>query len=173
MKKSFRDRFFEKVSKRPTQKGCLVWLAGCFEKGYGAFSFRYKTERAHRFAWEMVWGAIPVGYRILHSCDNPPCVNIAHLGLGTPKDNSQDAKKKGRLVAGDRHWFRTNPERIPRGEGHGNSRLTVKKVRKIRNQFRAMGTTKTALAKKYGVTRRTILLVISGDAWKHIPDGGS
>ncbi len=185
MRKSFRDRFFEKVSKRPTKKGCLVWIAGCFENRYGEFRFLNKTEKAHRFAWEMVWGAIPVGYKILHSCDNPPCVNIAHLGLGTLKDNSQDAKKKGRLVMGDQHWSRTNPERLPRGAQHwsrmdperrahgernGLAKLTGKDITRICH-LSSIGMMGIDIAGKLEVSPSTINKVLKGKTWRHIPRG--
>ncbi len=136
MDKSVKDRFFKKVSKRPDKNGCLVWLAGRTEYGYGRFCFHGKTQRAHRFAWEMVWGVIPVGYDILHSCDNPPCVNIYHLGLGTPKDNSQDAKNKGRLAMGDRNGSHTKPERRPRGDRNGSHTKPEQRPRGDRNGSR-------------------------------------
>ncbi len=120
MRKSFQDRFSEKVSKRPTKKGCLVWLAGCNSTGYGQFSFHCKKEGAHRFAWQLVWGAIPPGYDILHRCDLPGCVNVLHLGLGTQKTNTNDAAKKGRMATGERHGSHTHPERCARGKRNGS-----------------------------------------------------
>lgn len=55
-----------------------------------------KTVRAHRASWILHNGSIPPGLHVLHSCDNPPCVNPEHLFLGTDKDNAQDRENKKR-----------------------------------------------------------------------------
>ena len=63
--------------------------------GYGVFS-EGKDIRAHRRAWEAFYGPIPTGMHVLHHCDNPPCVNVNHLFLGTDADNNADMMAKGR-----------------------------------------------------------------------------
>ena len=51
---------------------------------------------AHRVVWEAFNGE-PLGDRlVLHSCDNPSCVNPAHLSAGTMTDNMRDCASKGR-----------------------------------------------------------------------------
>lgn len=71
--------------------GCHRWTGASLD-GYGIFM----KKRAHRYAWERVHGPIPPGMLVCHHCDNPGCVNVDHLFLGTHADNYNDMKRKGR-----------------------------------------------------------------------------
>ena len=75
---------------------CWEWTDGCDGDGYGVVGAGGKTVRAHRVAWEVAHGPIPDGVHVLHQCDNPPCINPAHLFLGTQADNMADKVAKGR-----------------------------------------------------------------------------
>lgn len=48
------------------------------------------TERGNRTAYRLHYGKEPGQYFVLHSCDNPKCVNPHHLRLGTALDNMRD-----------------------------------------------------------------------------------
>jgi len=65
-------------------------------KGYGAFGFDGKVQKAHRVAYMLTHGPIPDGGHILHSCDNPSCVNPDHLRVGTHTENMRDKLARGR-----------------------------------------------------------------------------
>jgi HNH endonuclease len=74
---------------------CIEWTKFRL-RGYGLQKFRGKTRLAHRVAWMLANGEIPDGLCVLHRCDNPPCVNVDHLFLGTHADNVADKMAKGR-----------------------------------------------------------------------------
>jgi hypothetical protein len=95
-------RFWSKVPNR-TPGQCWNFTGFC-GKGYGQFSVSKVPIRAHRFSWELEHGPIPDSLRVLHSCDNPSCVNPEHLFLGTDKDNQHDAIKKGRHTCQKQHF---------------------------------------------------------------------
>jgi hypothetical protein len=90
-------RFWANVDKRGPDE-CWEWMASRKPTGYGQFMVSGKMKRVHRYSWELHTGAPPpADMSLCHRCDNPPCVNPAHLFVGTQKDNIQDALRKGRL----------------------------------------------------------------------------
>jgi hypothetical protein len=84
----------------PGENGCQN-IQGCKvgPNGYGQIMRDSKSRKlayAHIVAWELAFGVIPTGQKVLHRCDNPRCVNASHLFLGTQADNVQDSIRKGR-----------------------------------------------------------------------------
>ena len=90
------ERFWSKVKKQPN--GCWEWQAAKTRLGYGRFAPEGTTVKAHRVSFELCKGPIPDGMHVMHSCDNPPCVNPEHLSLGSNQDNVNDREAKGRGV---------------------------------------------------------------------------
>src|SRR4051812_38446928 len=100
---------------------CIEWAGTRTRQGYGVFTLNGKQVRAHRVIWEMAYGGIPEGLVLLHTCDNPPCVNPRHLRPGSHAENVVDCQQKGRRVQVN-------------GEQHGMAKLTGEQVAEIRRR---------------------------------------
>lgn len=128
--KTLAERFWQKVVKGEPGE-CWVWTAAKNTYGYGCMRVPEQDRNvgAHIISWFLHYGTWPIApLWVLHTCDNPPCVNPAHLWLGTHADNMQDMVSKGRqgaymhperVARGNRHSSRTHPERVARGERNG------------------------------------------------------
>jgi hypothetical protein len=127
--------FMKRVEKTDT---CWLWVAGKNGDGYGNWSLDGQSINAHRASYVLFVGEILDGLSVLHTCDNPSCVNPDHLWLGTYKDNAQDRAKKGR-----------NNSR--RGENHGRSKLTDNQVREIKRLYQD-GLKLNEIASMFGVS---------------------
>lgn len=157
-----RSRFWSRVSIGRADE-CWTWTGATEPFGYGRFWFNGRTRTAQRVSWELTNGAIPAGFCVLHRCDNPPCVNLSHLFLGTKSDNSLDRHAKGRTSYG----HTTPPERRARGERNHNAKLNADLVRVIRQKYRG-GMTRVDIAAECGVHAGTVGRVLSGRAWAHV-----
>jgi hypothetical protein len=144
------QRFLSKVNKTDT---CWLWTAYKNKKRYGYYKYDGKTYTAHRVAYELWNGKIPNGLCIRHKCDEPSCVNPAHLETGTIKDNNDDCIERGR-------------RRYNRGEQHHKSKLTddeVMWIRVLRGFYKNV-----ELAEMYGLDETTISTICLRKRWKHI-----
>ena len=95
--------FWQKVDLSNT-RGCWPYMGFRKWDGYGWVQ-RYvngkpKNMTAHRYAWILTNGPVPDGMHLLHTCDNPPCCNPAHLRLGTHDENMAEMAAKGRSNGG-------------------------------------------------------------------------
>jgi HNH endonuclease len=131
--------------------GCWLWLGHINPDGYGNGwdSALKRTALAHRMVYRILVGPIPAGKKLLHSCDNPCCVNPEHMTVGTTADNNADCKAKGRNA---------------RGERHGSNKLSMEQVLAIRE---ATGTQR-AIAARFNVHYVTVHQIKSRKRWKHL-----
>ncbi len=148
------EKFWERVNKGSYDE-CWEWTGWVINSGYGQLKLEGKNVTAHRFSYQIHNGAIPAGMFVCHHCDNKLCVNPAHLFVGTPMDNSMDAKKKGRLYI------------IPSmpGEDNPRSKLTWKNVNEIRELNQNDKVSAYRLAKVYGVSKTQILRILHNRCW--------
>ena len=140
---------------------CWNWTGKRNRRSYGCISIstdgQKRTVIASRLAWELYCGPIPQGLFVCHHCDNPACVNPAHLFIGTQKDNLQDASRKGRL------------KNLPHAKGMQTANAVLKDsdIIEIRSKA-AAGVLRTDLARKFHVYRQTIYRIVNRSTWKHI-----
>lgn len=80
-------------------QGCWEWTGHVDPKGYGRCAKVMGEVLTHRIAYQEFIGPIPNGLHVLHSCDNPPCINPAHLRVGTNNDNMRDRSERDRCSA--------------------------------------------------------------------------
>jgi hypothetical protein len=128
------------------------------KSGYGKLGIRDaqgkpKTMFAHRLVWELTYGPLLREEVVMHMCDNPGCINVEHLRLGSQGDNLADMRSKGRA----------NPQCLPPDQ-RSNAKLSWDQVRYIR------AATKSAkkLAKELGVSDVLVGKVRNCTSWKDL-----
>lgn len=138
-----------------TETGCLECIShACSENEYASTSFGGKKDKIHRWVYKLHNGEIPKGMVIRHTCDNPKCINIKHLLLGTYSDNEKDKKERNRTAI---------------GEKVGTSKLTEKEVIKIKKLLKT-NITQREISKMFNVHFSTISLIKVGKHWKYLDE---
>jgi hypothetical protein len=146
-------RFWARVQKTDA---CWPWIGGKTKAGYGLFGPGNTKRLAHRIAWELTHGPIPVGLFVCHTCDNPPCVRPDHLFLGTAGDNADDKHAKGRGRG------------RPKGSPSPARKLTAAQVIEIRDRYTGAWGEQSRLARAYGVTQGAIWRIVRRVNWANV-----
>lgn len=147
------DRFWKKVLKT---ESCWLWQASRDACGYGAFWLNNVVMPASRASYILFRGPIPEGLYVLHTCDNPSCVNPDHLIVGSQTDNMQDCVKKGR-------------KHMPAGHEHYLAKLTKEQVVKIRELSVSGLYTQKHIGQLMGIAQPTVSAVVVRRTYKNVP----
>lgn len=132
----------------------MPWTGTIAANGYGVLTVDGARLYAHRVAHETETRPLEPGELVRHSCDNPPCVNPAHLSRGTPLDNTRDKMERGR------HLY---------GVASPAHRLTEDEVRDIRARH-AQGELSAHLAREHGVWQKTVTMIVRRQTWARLTD---
>lgn len=135
----------------------------CLEHGqkglYGTVSRKGRHYGAHRAAYAEANGvdvATLVGV-VMHSCDNPRCIEPSHLSLGTYAANTADMLAKGR------HW-------CPQGADSPHAILTVEQVQEIRTRYKPRCRINgcRALGREFKVGKHTVSDIVTNKTWRNV-----
>ncbi len=146
--------FVAQRSRRDAGSKCLIWGGPMGRGGYGCGSFRGIRFLAHRLSYYSAHGPIAAGLHVCHRCDNPRCVNVEHLFVGTAQDNMNDMRAKGR--------------------GRWHTLLNEGLVADIRRRL-ADGCSVAQVSRETSIKYGTIFAIKQGRTWSHVkpaPDAG-
>jgi len=151
-----RARLWARIDTSPGPDSCWPWSGAKNRWGYPQVCIRKKQTNASRHVLsEKIGRDLVAGEQALHSCDNPGCLNPAHLRVGSAADNMRDKVDRGRQT------------RV-RGEQHGHARLTATSVGLIRRR-RANGEPLAAIAQAFGVSKQLVCDIAKRRRWGHVP----
>jgi hypothetical protein len=142
------ERFVNKIN---VSHGCWNWIAHKTRAGYGSFYFRKRMWLAHRVS-HVLWIGELGSDVCCHRCDNPSCVNPAHLWRGSQGDNVAD------MIAKRRHR---------QGVEKKASVLSESDVIECRRRS-ALGESYVSIASDLGVTSVTVRSIAQGRKWTHV-----
>jgi len=149
--RTFEERFWKQFEMGKLDE-CWEWQGGKQGDGYGILRLSGRSVLAHRISYELMVGPIPPGLHVLHSCDNPPCINPHHLHIGTDLDNARESKERGRRG------------RLC-GEKNGRAKLSPSDVRLIRALYNAGELSWMSLSRRFGVSSQQIGRIVKWKQW--------
>lgn len=124
---------------------CVVSPLAKDKDGYPRLKHQGKVTIASRLLWKIMYGDIPEGKLVCHSCDNPSCVNPDHLYLGDFADNMQDKVARGRVA----------------GSNHPRSKVTEVQIAEMR-LLSEQGYTQSYIGSMYGICQSQVSAIMRG-----------
>lgn len=137
-----------------TETGCKVFTGALDTGRYGIVWKDGANKGAHILVYEYHNEPVPEGLFVLHTCDNPPCCNEAHLFLGTKKDNAADMFAKGRAY-------------VRKGEDVNTAKLVEEDILEIYRLI-DLGYSQQDIGDTFGVSKTAIGHISRGSNWKHL-----
>lgn len=148
------ERLSEQIRALAVPRGaCLEWTGFKDRRGYGKLYFAGQGRRVTRLVWMQQHGYIPPDVKVRHQCDNPPCILLEHLSIGSDADNVADREARGRGAKGERHGSRV---------------LTADQVREIRLLLAGGRLSHKQIGARYGVGRSCINSISDGTHWRSV-----
>lgn len=148
-------RFWAKVDVRGPDE-CWPWTSSATPAGYGRFQFLRRAWSATHISLSIDGRPRINGLLALHSCDNPRCVNPAHLWWGNYVDNAKDMTDRGRCA---RSVGTENPNAMPiTAEVIATKQYICESQKSLR-----------VLAAELGKGVTMIHEIRPGTRWKHVP----
>lgn len=144
------ERLWSKIQVKSLDE-CWEYTGGHI-KGYGVIRVLHKNLYVHRLVYQSIYGQIPDGLFVCHSCDNRVCCNPRHFWLGTTQENTRDKVNKGR-------------QHRPKGELSGTHKLTQMQVNSIREIYARKELNQYELAERFGVKQQNISRIVNYKRW--------
>lgn len=140
---------FFKRHQHPMPNGCIEWTAGKHRQGYGMMGgYRVHDDKrimtvVHRIAMMIKLDReIAKHENVVHTCNNPLCVNPDHLELKTPQERIQKM-----VDAGARCYAKTGRYSRDKVKQNRAYKYTIEEILFIRNS------TSNAIAERYNVSK--------------------
>ena len=145
--KSFEERLERHIERLP-ESGCWIWMGATLENGYGKVRYaEMKSALAHRASYSYYKGGLSKDKYVCHTCDIPSCVNPNHLFLGTPTENQQDSKRKGRAI-------------------RATFKLEKSKIYEIKS-YLTHGYSQKEIANLFGISQSMVSMINTKKAWSN------